>query len=526
MSRAPASTSASATSAARSTPRTRSTSTTPACRAARCRGPAAPHRPDHRARRAATRVCTTGSRTAARPGHRTARIVVLAAGSLGSTRAPAALPRRRRRSPTSAIARQRLEQQRRFPDAGLHKARRRIPPAARRSPRDRLPRRHRGRASFSSRTAGSPTSRARMSHAPTRLSGSAANGSCTAASRRHRVGAVRTGDAVVRAGTRRRRRPAGASQALVGRVRTAAPRARLGRTASQPTIDAVASLHRRLAFLTGGPLSPVTWTAGRDLVTPHPLGGCNMGTTARQRRQPQGRGVDRPACMSPTADRPERRSGKPVTDDRRAGRAERRDPHRGGTLMAGQRGAGARPPGHALTAGRSNPRRWRDEGRLPGRRPPSAARRGRAPVRPRRRDERRLPQPGDGPVRSERDPDRRQLADDRPVRADLAPAVVEVPDGLAAAVDADLRSPDAPASGLGRRFREDPPQPDRGLLQRLQLHRQGLRDALRGGPDARPVQGLFRAADLVPRSRDRRQDLHRWRLLEGREPDRGSPARR
>ena len=53
-------------------------------------------------------------------------------------------------------------------------------------------------------------------------------------------------------------------------------------TASQPTIDAVASLHRRLAFLTQGvPMTPVTWTAGRDLVTPHPLGGCNMGTSAQ-----------------------------------------------------------------------------------------------------------------------------------------------------------------------------------------------------------------------------------------------------
>jgi cholesterol oxidase len=50
-------------------------------------------------------------------------------------------------------------------------------------------------------------------------------------------------------------------------------------TASQPTIEAVAALHRKLAFLTAGvPLTPVTWTSGHDLVTPHPLGGCNMGT--------------------------------------------------------------------------------------------------------------------------------------------------------------------------------------------------------------------------------------------------------
>lgn len=52
-------------------------------------------------------------------------------------------------------------------------------------------------------------------------------------------------------------------------------------TASRETIDAVAALHRKLAFLTQGmPLTPVTWTVGQDLVTPHPLGGCNMGTSA------------------------------------------------------------------------------------------------------------------------------------------------------------------------------------------------------------------------------------------------------
>lgn len=50
--------------------------------------------------------------------------------------------------------------------------------------------------------------------------------------------------------------------------------------ASEETINAVASLHRKLAFLTAGlPLTPLTWTIGRDLITPHPLGGCNMGST-------------------------------------------------------------------------------------------------------------------------------------------------------------------------------------------------------------------------------------------------------
>jgi cholesterol oxidase len=53
-------------------------------------------------------------------------------------------------------------------------------------------------------------------------------------------------------------------------------------TASKPTIDAVAALHRKLAFATGGiPITPLTWTVGQDLVTPHPLGGCNMGASAQ-----------------------------------------------------------------------------------------------------------------------------------------------------------------------------------------------------------------------------------------------------
>jgi cholesterol oxidase len=52
-------------------------------------------------------------------------------------------------------------------------------------------------------------------------------------------------------------------------------------TASKPTLDAVVSAHQLLAQLTGGvALTPLTWTIGHDLVTPHPLGGCNMGTSA------------------------------------------------------------------------------------------------------------------------------------------------------------------------------------------------------------------------------------------------------
>ena len=52
-------------------------------------------------------------------------------------------------------------------------------------------------------------------------------------------------------------------------------------TDSEPTLDAIVELHQQMAIKTGGiPLTPLTWTLGKDLVTPHPLGGCNMGTTA------------------------------------------------------------------------------------------------------------------------------------------------------------------------------------------------------------------------------------------------------
>jgi cholesterol oxidase len=52
-------------------------------------------------------------------------------------------------------------------------------------------------------------------------------------------------------------------------------------TASRPTMDAVASIHRKLAFVTKGiPITPLTWTVGQDLITPHPLGGCNMGVSS------------------------------------------------------------------------------------------------------------------------------------------------------------------------------------------------------------------------------------------------------
>jgi len=50
---------------------------------------------------------------------------------------------------------------------------------------------------------------------------------------------------------------------------------------SAGVIEAIIAMHKRLAARTGGmPLVPPTWTLFRDLVTPHPLGGCGMGDTA------------------------------------------------------------------------------------------------------------------------------------------------------------------------------------------------------------------------------------------------------
>ena len=46
---------------------------------------------------------------------------------------------------------------------------------------------------------------------------------------------------------------------------------------SRKTMDAVVELHKKLAMATGGkPMVSPTWTVFRDLITPHPLGGCNM----------------------------------------------------------------------------------------------------------------------------------------------------------------------------------------------------------------------------------------------------------
>jgi cholesterol oxidase len=50
--------------------------------------------------------------------------------------------------------------------------------------------------------------------------------------------------------------------------------------ASLRTMNAVVSTHQRLALATGGmPLTPFTWTILQDLITPHPLGGCGIGNT-------------------------------------------------------------------------------------------------------------------------------------------------------------------------------------------------------------------------------------------------------
>ena len=72
-------------------------------------------------------------------------------------------------------------------------------------------------------------------------------------------------------------------------------------------------MHKKLSKATGGmPLVPPTWTLGKYLVTPHPLGGCNMGATRRRRRRrPQGRGVRLSATsyVLDGAHRSRRRSG-------------------------------------------------------------------------------------------------------------------------------------------------------------------------------------------------------------------------
>ncbi|MBZ2187789.1 GMC family oxidoreductase N-terminal domain-containing protein [Alcanivorax sp. JB21] len=53
--------------------------------------------------------------------------------------------------------------------------------------------------------------------------------------------------------------------------------------AAEPAVEALSSMHVRLSEATGGqPLVPATWRWFRNLVTPHPLGGCNMADSPEQ----------------------------------------------------------------------------------------------------------------------------------------------------------------------------------------------------------------------------------------------------
>lgn len=54
---------------------------------------------------------------------------------------------------------------------------------------------------------------------------------------------------------------------------------------SEKTIETIIRMHERLAKATGGKtLVPPTWTLFKDLITPHPLGGCNMSDPPGQGR--------------------------------------------------------------------------------------------------------------------------------------------------------------------------------------------------------------------------------------------------
>ncbi|MBI3373149.1 MAG: GMC family oxidoreductase [Betaproteobacteria bacterium] len=51
-------------------------------------------------------------------------------------------------------------------------------------------------------------------------------------------------------------------------------------TDSRPAVEALVDMHLKLSHATGGlPVVPPTWSLLQDLVTPHPLGGCNMGSS-------------------------------------------------------------------------------------------------------------------------------------------------------------------------------------------------------------------------------------------------------
>ena len=51
---------------------------------------------------------------------------------------------------------------------------------------------------------------------------------------------------------------------------------------SEAVVNAMVTMHKRLSAVTGGrPWVPPTWTVLKNLVTPHPLGGCNVGSTSQ-----------------------------------------------------------------------------------------------------------------------------------------------------------------------------------------------------------------------------------------------------
>ena len=52
-------------------------------------------------------------------------------------------------------------------------------------------------------------------------------------------------------------------------------------TRHRPLINAIVTMHVGLSKATGGhAIVPPTWSLFQELITPHPLGGCNLGNTA------------------------------------------------------------------------------------------------------------------------------------------------------------------------------------------------------------------------------------------------------
>ena len=255
------------------------------------------------------RVDPTRSAAALVPGSVTSRVGHRRSRLAGIHRAAPAIARERRTLPDAQRATRRgVEQQRRLPDAG-------DPPVPRRNPsrgptitcaidlldgecdgQDDL---HRGRRPAGS-GAGRAAARRRRSRRPT----------CFSAATREpapllsRIDLLRTTSC--RGSRKRATRPTADSPLKNGRLFLDWDIA-----ASEETIDAVASVHRKLAMLTGGmALTPLTWTIGRDLITPHPLGGCNMAASAADGVvDSQGRGLRPPrTCSWPTAPSCRRRS--------------------------------------------------------------------------------------------------------------------------------------------------------------------------------------------------------------------------